>query len=132
PETANGMTFVDLVFPAFLFIVGLSIPLAFASRLRRGDAMWKLVLHVLARTGGLLLLGVFMVNGESGPDVTKIGWPPHLWHFLLFGFGILAFLAPPGKSRNARAIGIALRIVGFTGLAFLGLVYRDKNDHIMQ
>src|SRR5207237_7659758 len=52
PETANGMTFVDLVFPAFLFIVGLSIPLAFASRLRRGEPMWKLVLHVLARTGG--------------------------------------------------------------------------------
>ena len=30
----SGMTFVDLVFPAFLFIVGMSIPCALGARLR--------------------------------------------------------------------------------------------------
>src|SRR4051812_33288091 len=47
PETANGMTLVDWVFGGFLFIVGLSIPLAFANRLARGDSILKLLLHVL-------------------------------------------------------------------------------------
>ena len=38
PSDADGMTFVDVVFPAFLFIVGTSIPSAtlgsFESRLK--------------------------------------------------------------------------------------------------
>ena len=32
----SGMTFVDLVFPGFLFIVGMSIPFALGSRLNQG------------------------------------------------------------------------------------------------
>src|SRR5690242_5711178 len=33
----SGMTFVDLVFPGFLFIVGMSIPFAIGSRLKKGE-----------------------------------------------------------------------------------------------
>src|ERR1051325_1811765 len=62
PSDADGMTFVDVVFPAFLFIVGMSIPFAIGMRLERGDrptAVWK---HILARVLGLLVIGFFMVN----------------------------------------------------------------------
>src|SRR5213075_3415484 len=45
----SGMTFVDLVFPAFLFIVGMSIPFALGSRLQKGEPLWKTVAHVLLR-----------------------------------------------------------------------------------
>src|SRR5947207_5303703 len=43
----NGMTFVDLVFPAFLFIVGMSIPIALTSRLKKGERWWKILVHVI-------------------------------------------------------------------------------------
>ena len=36
PEGAEGMTFVDVVFPAFLFIVGMAIPPALDRRRERG------------------------------------------------------------------------------------------------
>src|SRR5512136_2578916 len=36
----SGMTFVDLVFPSFLFIVGMSLPLALGPRLRKGEPFW--------------------------------------------------------------------------------------------
>src|SRR5436190_24046095 len=49
PE-GNGMTFVDLVFPAFLFIVGMSIPFALGARIARGEPLWKTLLHVVTRT----------------------------------------------------------------------------------
>src|SRR5436853_5141755 len=48
-DGVSGMTFVDLVFPAFLFIVGMSIPFALRSRLNRGEAWWKILGHVLRR-----------------------------------------------------------------------------------
>jgi hypothetical protein len=38
----SGMTFVDLVFPAFLFIVGMSIPFALGSRMQKGEPPWKI------------------------------------------------------------------------------------------
>ncbi len=38
PRRANGMTYVDMVFPAFLFIVGMSIPLAIRSRLNKDES----------------------------------------------------------------------------------------------
>lgn len=50
----SGMTFVDLVFPGFLFIVGMSIPLGISSRLERGDPLPKIILHIVLRTLSLL------------------------------------------------------------------------------
>src|SRR5580658_11096866 len=61
----SGMTFVDLVFPAFLFIVGMSIPAALGGRLRAGEPVWKTLLHVLTSTFSLLVIGILMVNDES-------------------------------------------------------------------
>src|SRR6267154_167266 len=52
----SGMTFVDLVFPGFLFIVGMSIPFALGSHLDKGEPAWKTFLHILVRTISLLAL----------------------------------------------------------------------------
>src|SRR3954471_15112710 len=72
PRISNGMTFVDLVFPGFLFIVGLSIPFALGGRLARGERGWRLLPHVLVRTASLLLLGMLMMNGA--PDARAMPW----------------------------------------------------------
>src|ERR1041385_2357427 len=58
----SGMTFVDLVFPAFLFIVGMSIPITLSGRLAKGEPAWKILLLVVVRTVSLLALGILMVN----------------------------------------------------------------------
>src|SRR5512146_2932954 len=56
----DGMTITDVVFPAFLFIVGMAIPLALGGRLRRGEGKSSVWRHVLTRTAALLVMGVFM------------------------------------------------------------------------
>src|SRR5213075_1772136 len=87
----SGMTFVDLVFPAFLFIVGMSIPFALGTRLARGDSNWKIVGHVLLRTLSLLVIGILMVNSESGPSSKHMGWSRNAWTSLLYLAAILSF-----------------------------------------
>src|SRR3954469_10174178 len=62
PPDGNGMTFVDLVFPAFLFVAGLSIPVALRPRLARAGAVPNVLLHVLTRVLSLFVIGVLMVN----------------------------------------------------------------------
>ena len=61
----DGIGLSDVVFPAFLFIVGLSLPFAMENRRKKGDTELQLVMHVLLRTIALLVMGVFLVNGET-------------------------------------------------------------------
>src|SRR5579863_9496468 len=42
----NGWTPADLIFPSFLFLVGISIDYSFESRLQRGETRGKILLHV--------------------------------------------------------------------------------------
>lgn len=58
----NGWTPTDLVFPCFLFIVGVSIVLAFGKRFERGVPKGRIVASILRRTAILILLGL-VVNG---------------------------------------------------------------------
>src|SRR5215471_5517071 len=54
----NGFTPTDLVFPTFLFLVGITTVFSTASRLAKGDSRQSLFLHVLRRSVILYLLGI--------------------------------------------------------------------------
>jgi predicted acyltransferase len=56
----NGWTPTDLVFPFFVFIVGVAMAFSFSSRLRRGDTRLYLFKHVLWRGLTLFAIGVFL------------------------------------------------------------------------
>ena len=56
----NGWTPTDLVFPFFIFIVGVAIPFAFAGRLDRGESKGKLYRHIISRAVILFALGLFL------------------------------------------------------------------------
>lgn len=58
----NGWTPTDLIFPFFLFIVGVSLALSFGSRMRRGDSKQVLLIHTLRRSAIIFLIGLFL-NG---------------------------------------------------------------------
>lgn len=58
----NGFTPTDLVFPTFLFLMGVSIVFSTDSRLARGAEKPSLVTHALRRSIILFLLGL-VVNG---------------------------------------------------------------------
>ena len=56
----NGFTPTDLVFPTFLFLVGISTVLSTASRLAQGATKGSLFLHTVRRTVILYLLGLLV------------------------------------------------------------------------
>jgi predicted acyltransferase len=58
----NGWTPTDLVFPTFLFLVGVSIVFPFESRLGRGASKSALLVHTFRRACILFALGL-VVNG---------------------------------------------------------------------
>lgn len=56
----NGCTFADLVFPCFIFIMGLAMPLAFARRRERGESLSRLYGRVALRAAALVALGLVL------------------------------------------------------------------------
>jgi len=56
----HGWTPTDLIFPFFLFIVGVSMVLSFRSRRERGATRGALLKHVALRSAIIVFLGLFM------------------------------------------------------------------------
>jgi predicted acyltransferase len=56
----NGWGFADLIFPFFVFIVGVAIPYSFSARMARGEAGAKLFWQILRRCVLLFVVGVLL------------------------------------------------------------------------
>jgi heparan-alpha-glucosaminide N-acetyltransferase len=119
---ADGMMLPDMVFPAFLFIMGMSVPLALGRALAQGQSKTRLLAKVLMRTLTLLVMGVLMVNMEQHNPGYR-----GLWGILAYPAIFMAFLViPPGPERK-RKIFMIVRVIGFAALAVLALVYRTAD-----
>ncbi len=116
---ADAMHLPDVVFPAFLFIVGVSIPIAFERARALGQTRGQLLRKVLARTASLLVIGVVMVNME-----TYEPWPNGLWGALAYVAMFLTFAVVPGEAGRGRTLLRAGRAIGAAALVALVLAYR--------
>ncbi|MFZ0453221.1 MAG: DUF5009 domain-containing protein [Ignavibacteriaceae bacterium] len=120
----DGMTFVDWVFPGFLFIVGMSIPFSIGRRIEKGEPLSSIWKHILIRVAGLLVLGVYMVNGDRISDQGILS--PHLWAILMYLFVILTW------NRNNSPVSILskkwMKYIAAAGLIALFFLYRSGNQ----
>jgi predicted acyltransferase len=65
--------FADMVFPWFLFIVGVAVPYAAASHRKKGLPPWHYGLRVLGRAATLFLLGCFLDSTIAHRPVLGLG-----------------------------------------------------------
>lgn len=122
----DGMGLADVVFPAFLFIVGLSIPHAIRARLSRGDSKLMLVRHIAERTLALLIMGVFMVNLEN-ISAENLLFSRSLWQLLM----TLAFFLIWNVYRGpvlGRFSPWIMKGLGWAILLFLAITYSGAGD----
>jgi heparan-alpha-glucosaminide N-acetyltransferase len=124
PGRLDLMTYVDMVFPFFLFAVGMSLPLSIAQRLRRNPSAPALWLHIATRFLALLGLGLILANAERA-DPTRTGMSSNLWGLLGLLCSML-YLAVYGKSGSSRAISRVLRVAGLGGVVALFAIFRHR------
>src|ERR1700722_7655933 len=116
------MTYVDMVFPFFLFIVGMSLPLSVAQRLKRNPSVPALWLHVLLRAVRLVGLGLILANAEKA-DAARMGISGNLWALLGLVSGAL-FLNVYPPSVRLPAYSKILRGLGLAGAIVLFAIFR--------
>lgn len=125
PAGRDGMTFVDLIFPAFLFSAGLSIPLAIGPRLHTADRS-RAFRHVAMRSLWLVVIGLGMVNTyRFHPTAMPIS--PALWEFLFFLSVILIWQVSPSNPGAGGSGPLIRRSIGAFVLLVLAIVFRGSD-----
>jgi len=127
PGNVNGMTYVDMVYPFFLFVVGLSIPLAITQRLKKDPSLKPLWLHVITRSFSLIVLGYILANAEHG-DPARMVVDPNAWAVISL-LGAALFLSVYDKNGPHAKLHLWLRFAGLgLVIAMLALFRRTTPD----
>jgi len=123
----DGMGLADVVFPAFLFIVGLSIPYAIKARINRGQSNIQLLRHIIERSAALMIMGLFMVNLEN-INRSQLLFSKYIWQILMtLGFFLI------WNNYKEKAFGIipenVMKTIGLALLIFLAVIYHGNSQN---
>lgn len=122
-EYSDKLGFADTIFPAFLFIVGLSVPFAIKNRLSKGDTPLEIAGHIGYRALALIVMGVLQVNLENYSAAALI--PRPFWEIgITLGFFALWLDYPKQVKPSLR---ILLQCGGLALLVTLALLFKGGN-----
>ncbi len=109
--TIFGITWVDLVFPFFLFAMGAAIPLALSRKLDKGAKIQSLLPAILKRVFLLVLFAVAIYHTNPYRLAGSWNYALALLAFVLFFISFVRISALPKKANNRlNWLGIALLI----------------------
>jgi predicted acyltransferase len=118
--TLPGISWVDLVFPFFLFSMGAAFPLALSRRMEQGTAPWKLLAFVLERG---FLLGFFALFVQAIRPYTMSNHPTTAtWLIALLGFLILFPILTRLPGEWSRWLRLSVRAAGWLAAVFFCLL----------
>lgn len=124
----DAIGFSDIIFPAFLFIVGLSIPFAILARRNKGESSWVISQHVFIRAMALIIMGLFMVNFEyiNGASLTL---NKYLWEIIMvIGIFLIWIHYKPFNDLGKTKIYL-LQALGVGLLIFLAIIYKGGSSN---
>lgn len=83
----SGLTWVDLVFPFFLFAMGAALPFSLGSRIERGERWWRMALDVVLRWLQLAFFAIFIQHFY--PYVLSSPQDVRSWLLAMAAFAVL-------------------------------------------
>jgi hypothetical protein len=105
----NGFTFYDLIFPLFVFLVGVAMPFSFSKHLARGEGRGHLYWRICRRTVLLVLLGIICNNGVLKTSFADQRFPSVLGRIgLCYFFAALIMLHSSARGRLAWILVLLL------------------------
>ncbi|MEO8820077.1 MAG: DUF5009 domain-containing protein [Ginsengibacter sp.] len=122
PGKADGMGFADIIFPAFLFIVGLSIPYSQQSRIARGQSRPTIFGHILLRSIALIVMGFFQMNLENYSNQALL--PQSIWEILIT---VSFFLIWLDYSPEKQKLKVWLQSLGIAILILMAIIYKGNS-----
>ena len=111
----SGFHFYDFIFPLFLFLIGVAIPLSVDKRLARGDTRGRILRHAFLRFCGMVLIGFFTTGSLHSWNIQKMGLSYSVLMMLGFGY-LIALLLVLYTSLRTQIFTTAGILVGYWAL----------------
>lgn len=124
------MGLADMVFPCFLFAVGMSIPYAIERRYAKGFSAESTLGHILSRTFALLVMGAFITNSEfrlSSDAPYSIGV---YWFLMAIGFLGVWNQYPKPVSEGQKKLFRCFKLIGALVLLYLAFTFRNPKGGV--
>ncbi len=107
----EGLHFFDLIWPLFMFIVGVSIPLSVEKRIAEGSSKRTLYLHAVRRALILFFLGMILQGGLLEWDLSRLHPCYSVLHGIAAGYLIAVIVAIELKPKYQAAVTIIFLLV---------------------
>ncbi len=102
-----GLTWVDLVFPFFLFAMGMAFPFALNKSVKEGATMRNIAAKIINRSIKLLFFAVLLGHLSPFHYPAEMGWLRYFMGFLAFAGFFMAFSKFPHFKNHESKINIA-------------------------
>lgn len=122
--SVKGITWVDLVFPFFLFTMGAAFPLAMRKKLDNGASRWSVTGSLFRRWVTLTIFAIalgnaYMIGASPRPEIIKGLFRSVLWCVM---FMTLVRLKDPEKTKLINNAGLFMTLVmGILATDYMGL-----------
>lgn len=117
--------FSDIIFPSFLFVMGMSVPFAILKRQEKGESMVHTLWHIGERTLALLVMGLFTVNLESY-DGSAAGLPYSWFAICMVIAFFLIWNRYPKAEGKRNDVYRAMKLTGLLILIGLWWIYEGS------
>ena len=122
PANADAMGFSDIIFPSFLFLVGLSLPFAQTSRQMKGASRTEQFTHIVSRSLALIIMGFFQMNMEMYSPKALL--PKGIWIIIVTSAFFLIWLDYSKEKRNKKAF----QGMGIFLLVAMAIIYKGESN----
>jgi len=119
-----GITWVDLVFPCFLFALGAAIPFALTRRIERGQSQLKIIMEICKRS--FLLFSFAIITEHFRPLVINPDPGDYTWKLALFGYFLLFLMYVQLPKYIPKKIQHLVTFLGWT----LGIIFLSKLKYL--
>ena len=118
--------FSDVIFPWFLFVMGMSIPFAFEDRIKKGESIIVIWKHVVLRSIALLVMGLFHMNMEMYNHEISFFTKP-IYVIISTSAFFMIWSTYPKAELKKQNVFKALRIIGILILVAMFLSFSGKS-----
>ena len=125
--TEDMLGFSDVVFPCFLFILGMAIPFAIQNRISKGDGNGQIIKHIVTRSVALLVMGLFTVNVD-GLNAQGTGMSREWFKILMVIGFFLIWNVYPKSEGTKKLIFISSQALGICLLLYLAFIFRGGEE----
>jgi predicted acyltransferase len=125
-----GLTWVDLVFPFFIFSMGAAFPLAFSRRLEKGTPHWKILFSIAER--GFLLGSFAIFLQHVRPYQINSSPTTATWLLAMLGFALMFLMYGRFPWKWSSWVGWGVKAAGWIGaiLFMIWIRYPDGSGFI--